>query len=73
MRGATNSLPVRDWEQYISRMEVLHLLRVGQHVDLLARLEEVRTRMPHDMELLKSVRILRQYVVRQTLPPPLAA
>ncbi|MFK7985480.1 MAG: hypothetical protein AB8I08_05575 [Sandaracinaceae bacterium] len=54
-------------------MEILHLLRVGQHVDLLARLEEVRTRMPHDMELLKSVRILRQYVVRQTLPPPLAA
>lgn len=52
----------RRWEAQISREEILHLLERGRLVDLLARLEEARTHHRHDLELLRSVRVLQHHL-----------
>ncbi len=44
------------------REEIAHLLTERRLVDLLARLEEARRHHPHDLELLRSVRILRLHL-----------
>ena len=52
----------RPWEHFISREEVLLLLEEGRTIDLMARLMEAHRTMPHDLEVLRSLRILTQYI-----------
>ncbi|HJL17536.1 MAG TPA: hypothetical protein RMH99_17845 [Sandaracinaceae bacterium LLY-WYZ-13_1] len=52
----------RRWEAALSRDEILYLLHHERHVDLLARLCEVRTHYPHDLELLRSIRLLEKHL-----------
>lgn len=52
----------RNWETSITREEVMHLLHAGRYLDLLARLEEARSRLPYDLELLRSVRVLQHHM-----------
>ncbi|MEC7522194.1 MAG: hypothetical protein VYE22_20070 [Myxococcota bacterium] len=55
----------RRWEDHVSREEVVYLLEAGRYLDLLMRLEQARTRLPHDLELLRSVRVLQHHVRRR--------
>lgn len=55
----------RRWEDFVSREEVVYLLEAGRHLDLMLRLEEARTRLPHDLELIRSIRVLRHHLSQQ--------
>jgi hypothetical protein len=52
----------RPWEREFPREEIAYLLAGRRFVDLLARLEDLRSRYPYDVELLKSVRVLEWYL-----------
>jgi len=56
----------RRWESVIPREEVACLLGAARYLDLLARLQEARTQFPHDLELLRSVRVIEDHLKIRT-------
>jgi hypothetical protein len=52
----------RRWEDLVPREEIACLLAEGRYLDLLMRLGDARVRWPHDLELLRSVRVLEHHL-----------
>ena len=60
--GAPPPIARRRWEAAVTREEIAVLLAERRWQDLLARLAEARARWPKDLELLRSMRVLEDYV-----------
>ncbi len=55
-------IELRRWEAVLPREEIAQLLAEGRLQDLLARLGEARARWPRDLELLRSVRVIEDFL-----------
>lgn len=52
----------RRWESVLPREEIACLLAERRYLDLLARLEEAKEHYPHDLEVIRSVRVLQHHL-----------
>jgi hypothetical protein len=60
--GARAKSELRRWEAVLPREEIAQLLAEHRWHDLLGRLGEARARWPRDLELLRSVRVIEDFL-----------